>query len=58
VQLGIDRFGRQEHQRAIGGLAVDDVALGDGLDMNLHRRAEVAERAGLRLFPSAATSAS
>jgi hypothetical protein len=59
VQLRIDRLGGQEHQRAIGGFAVDDVALRDRLDMDLHRRAKVAQRAGLRLLcPSAATSAS
>ena len=25
VQLGIDRFGGQEHQRAVGGFALEDV---------------------------------
>ena len=44
VQFGIDRLGRQEHQRAVRRLALDDVALGDGPDVGAHGGAEGAWR--------------
>ena len=50
VQLGIDRFGRQEHQRPIRRLAVQNILLGNRLDMDPNRLAQRRRRPIKRLL--------
>ena len=42
VKFGVDGFGGEEHQRAVGCFSLDDVTLGDVLHMGLNSGAELA----------------
>ena len=44
MQLGINRLRRQEHQRPIGGFALQNVFLGNRLDMAAHRHTHLLGR--------------
>ena len=48
MQLGIDCFRGQKHQRAIRRLAIQDVAVGNGADMGAHGKTHAPCRFGQR----------